>query len=98
VKPETAAFLAKSHECLAKADGMLAPWPDARLVKDEPVITVEMRAFLGRTYNLKAIADYETGQTGPDSKVTTARATEAIVDARRFVAAVAALIPEGTAP
>jgi uncharacterized protein (UPF0332 family) len=131
VKPETAAFLAKSHECLAKADGMLAQWPDeagraaylagfhaaqalifelqgrspkthngvqgqfARLVKDEPAISLEMRAFLGRTYNLKAIADYETG---PGSKVTTARATEAIVDARRFVAAVAALIPEGTAP
>jgi len=28
MKPETAAFLAKSHECLAKADGRLAQWPD----------------------------------------------------------------------
>lgn len=66
----------------------------ARLVKDKPAITVEMRAFLGRTYNLKAIADYETA---PDFKVTTAQATEAIVDASQFVAAVAALLPEGTA-
>jgi uncharacterized protein (UPF0332 family) len=30
----------------------------ARLVKDEPRFDVELRAFLPRTYNLKAIADY----------------------------------------
>lgn len=28
MKPETAAFLDKARECLAKADGMLANWPD----------------------------------------------------------------------
>jgi hypothetical protein len=28
VKPETAAFLGKAPEALAKADGMLARWPD----------------------------------------------------------------------
>ena len=33
----------------------------ARLVKDDPRVDGQLRAFLGRTYNLKAIADYETG-------------------------------------
>jgi uncharacterized protein (UPF0332 family) len=33
----------------------------ARLVKDDPRFDMELRAFLPRTYNLKAIADYETG-------------------------------------
>ncbi len=28
MKPETAAFLVKARECLAKADGMLGNWPD----------------------------------------------------------------------
>ncbi len=28
MSPEAAAFLAKAHECLAKADGMLDRWPD----------------------------------------------------------------------
>lgn len=32
-----------------------------RLVKDEPRVDADLRAFLGRTYSLKAIADYETG-------------------------------------
>ena len=37
-----------------------------RLTKDEPRFDLELRAFLGRAYNLKAIADYETG---PGSRV-----------------------------
>ena len=36
----------------------------ARLVKDDPSFDVDLRAFLGRTYSLKAIADYEAG-AGP---------------------------------
>jgi uncharacterized protein (UPF0332 family) len=32
-----------------------------RLVKDDTRIDDELRAFLGFAYNLKAIADYETG-------------------------------------
>ena len=131
MKPETAAFLTKSRECLEKADGMLAQWPDeagreaylagfhavqallfetrgrspkthsgvqtqfARLVRDEPTITSEMRAFLGRAYNLKAIADYETG---PGAKVTPTQATEAIAAARRFVRVIVELIPPGAEP
>jgi uncharacterized protein (UPF0332 family) len=67
----------------------------ARLVRDEPAIDREMRAFLGRSYNLKVVADYETG---PGSKVTAAQATEAIAAADRFVAAVVALIADTSAP
>jgi uncharacterized protein (UPF0332 family) len=62
----------------------------ARLVKGEPTVDQAVRAFLGRTYNLKAIADYETG---PGSKVTPTQATEAITAARQFVAAIVGLIP-----
>ncbi len=98
MKPESAAFLAKSREFLGKAPGMLDhQWPDeagraaylaglhaaqalifestgkvvkshrgvhrelGRLTKHEPRFDTELRAFLGRAYNLKAIADYETG-------------------------------------
>jgi hypothetical protein len=32
-----------------------------RLLKDEPRFDFELNAFLARAYNLKAIADYETG-------------------------------------
>lgn len=67
----------------------------AFLVKNEPMIDRDLRAFLGRTYNLKAIADYETG---PGSKVSTAQATEAIAAARSFVAAIVGLLPVIPAP
>jgi uncharacterized protein (UPF0332 family) len=59
-----------------------------RLVKDEPSVDPELRAFLGRTYNLKVIADYETG---PGSQVSAEAARDAIETARRFVACVAGL-------
>ena len=61
----------------------------ARLVKDEPNFGVDLRAFLGRAYNLKAIADYEAGA---GTEVTQAQALEAITDARRFVTVVEGLI------
>jgi len=67
----------------------------ALLVRDEPVIDRDLRAFLGRAYNLKAIADYETG---PGAKVSTTQATEAIAAARGFVAAIVGLIPVTPAP
>jgi uncharacterized protein (UPF0332 family) len=38
-----------------------------RLTKDDPRVDGEMRLFLSRSYNLKAIADYETG---PGSEVS----------------------------
>jgi uncharacterized protein (UPF0332 family) len=60
-----------------------------RLTKDDPRLDTELRAFLGRTYNLKAIADYETG---PGSEVSPEQATDAIETAKRFVAKMVELI------
>jgi uncharacterized protein (UPF0332 family) len=128
VKPQSAAFLGKSREFLAKAQDLLDAhhWPDeagraaylaglhaaqalifestgqaikrhsgvqrefARLVKDDPRFDVQLRAFLPRAYNLKAIADYDTC---PGSRVSPESAREAIQTARRFVDCVAGLIP-----
>jgi uncharacterized protein (UPF0332 family) len=132
MKPESTAFLEKSHELLAQAEAMLnigliepagrtaylAGFHAAqalifekqervlkthsgvqsefgRLVKEDPRIGLDLRAFLGRTYQLKTIADYETGA---GSKVTAAQATEAIAAARRFIAAIASLIADNGEP
>jgi uncharacterized protein (UPF0332 family) len=125
MKLETEAFLRKSRECLAKAEGMLPSWPDeagreayltglhaaqslifertgnvmkrhrgvqrelGRLTKDDPRFDIDLRAFLGRTYNLKAIADYETG---PGSEVTSEQAQQAIETATRFIACIETLL------
>jgi uncharacterized protein (UPF0332 family) len=62
----------------------------ARLVKSEPSIDPELRAFLPRTYNLKAIADYETG---PGSTISAESARAAVQTARRFVKHIIDLIP-----
>ena len=43
----------------------------------------KLPAFLLRAYNLKAVADYETG---PDSEIPPQRAVTAAEDADRFVA------------
>jgi uncharacterized protein (UPF0332 family) len=59
----------------------------ARLARHEAAIDVELRAFLGRAFNLKTIADYETG-----SIVTHSQAEEAIATARRLVDAIEALM------
>jgi uncharacterized protein (UPF0332 family) len=64
------------------------------LTKDEPAFYREVRAFLSKTYNLKAIADYETG---PGAKVTRQQAARAIEAARLFVSTVVALIDDDTA-
>jgi uncharacterized protein (UPF0332 family) len=60
-----------------------------RLVKDDPRVDDQIRAFLGRTYNLKAIADYVTG---PGSHISAEMAREALDNALRFIDAVAALL------
>jgi hypothetical protein len=49
----------------------------------------ELRLLLSRTYDLKAIADYDTG---PDSEISAAQATEAVNSAKRFVAHFADLL------
>lgn len=61
-----------------------------RLVKDDPRADVELRSFLGRSYQLKAIADYEIG---PGSKVSAETARTTLQIARRFVECVTSLLP-----
>lgn len=61
-----------------------------RLVKDDPCFDMDLRAFLPRAYNLKAIPDYETG---PGAQVSAERARGAIQMACRFVGCVARLLP-----
>lgn len=53
-----------------------------RLTKDDPRLDAQLRAFLSKTYNLKAVADYETG---PGAEISAERATIAVEQARRFV-------------
>ncbi len=60
-----------------------------RLTKDEPRFDLELRTFLGRTYDLKAMADYETT---PGSEVTVELAQQAIATAERFIACVEAVL------
>ena len=57
----------------------------ARLAKDDSQLDAALPRFLQRGYNLKAVADYETG---PDSVVATERATAAIEGAHDFVVAI----------
>lgn len=61
----------------------------ARLAKAEDRFDAELRAFLGRAYQLKSIADYDTG---PSAQVTLAQASQAIATAQRFIGTIALLI------
>ena len=78
---ETTGTVIKAHRGVQREVG--------RLTKDNPHFDTELRAFLGRTYNLKAIADYETG---PGSKVSPERAAATIEVSKRFVAKIAELL------
>ena len=60
-----------------------------RQIRGDTRVDGDLRAFLGFAYNLKAIADY---QTGPGSDVSPELAAEAIESAARFVAKMAELI------
>jgi uncharacterized protein (UPF0332 family) len=84
---ETSGEIAKSHKRVQSEFG--------RLTKDDPRFDMELRAFLGRAYNLKAIADYETG---PGSRVSAESASAAIRTARRFVECVTNLLPANGRP
>ncbi len=59
-----------------------------RLAMGEPSIDQSYPKFLSYAYNLKAVADYETG---PDSDIPIERTKEAIETAGRFVACIAAV-------
>lgn len=78
---ETTGKLVKSHRGVQRELG--------RLTKDDPRVDMELRAFLGRTYQLKAIADYELG---PGSTVSPEMAAEAIETSKRFMAQMIELI------
>jgi len=60
-----------------------------RLTKDDRRVEPEQRTFLGRTYNLKSIADYETG---PSAEVSSEQAAEAVRTSKRFVAKMIELV------
>jgi uncharacterized protein (UPF0332 family) len=66
-----------------------------RLTKDDPRVDGELRTFLSRAYNLKAIADYETE---PGSTVSAERATAAVEAGKRFVARFAGLVTNSGPP
>jgi uncharacterized protein (UPF0332 family) len=61
----------------------------ARLTVNEPRIDMELRRFLPRAYDLKAICDYELG---PDAVVPREKAEAAVETAARFVDCVATLL------
>lgn len=60
-----------------------------RLARDETSIDKSFPAFLSQAYNLKAVADYETG---PDAVVPLERSAAAIETAGRFIDCIAGLI------
>jgi uncharacterized protein (UPF0332 family) len=64
------------------------------LTRGDTRVDIELRAFLGRSYNLKAIADYETG---PGSVVTPERVETALSTAIRFVDVVTELLNDADA-
>jgi uncharacterized protein (UPF0332 family) len=65
----------------------------ARLAHIEPSIDDELRRFLPRTYDLKAVCDYELG---PDAVVPHEQAEAAIRDAVRFIGCITALLAAET--
>jgi hypothetical protein len=62
-----------------------------RLTKDAPDFDPGVRVFLSQSYNLKAIADYETG---PGSEISPERARDAAESAKQYVAYLASLLSE----
>lgn len=62
-----------------------------RLTRDDARFTDDLRSFLARSYNLKAIADYETG---PGSHVSRESASKALQEAEHFVSMISALISD----
>jgi uncharacterized protein (UPF0332 family) len=60
--------------------------------RDDRQPDVELRGFLRRAYNLKAVADYETGS---GIEITRDQAERAMRSAARFVDCVTALLEPG---
>ena len=77
----------KTHRTVKTHKGVHAEF--LRLTKNDQNLPSEVRVFLSHAYNLKAIADYETG---PGAEVTADQATQAVLQAKRFVAHLTALL------
>jgi uncharacterized protein (UPF0332 family) len=60
-----------------------------RLTKDERRFRDDLRRFLSRAYNLKAVADYESG---PDSGVPEHESRAALATAAEFLAGIDTLL------
>ena len=60
-----------------------------RLTRDDGRLEADLRVFLSRSYNLKAIADYETD---PETAVTQERAADAIATGHRFMTSIGNII------
>lgn len=58
-----------------------------RLSRTDQAISAELRQFLSQAYNLKSIADYETGL---EAKITRERATHALQQAAAFIQVISA--------
>lgn len=58
-----------------------------RLSRTDQAISAELRQFLSQAYNLKSIADYETGL---EAKITRERATHALQQAAAFIQVITA--------
>jgi uncharacterized protein (UPF0332 family) len=79
------ALIFERHGAIAKTHaGVHALF--AEIVRGETGLDGEIRGFLSRGYNLKALADYEAD---PGAAVTPARAERAILEAQRFLDALA---------
>jgi uncharacterized protein (UPF0332 family) len=60
-----------------------------KLTRDDLRVDGDLRGFLSRAYNLKALADYETGS---DATLSDERAAAAVETGKRFIAHFAGLI------
>jgi hypothetical protein len=65
------------------------------LIKDDPRFDADLRSFLGRSDNLKAVADYETG---PGSEISPERAADAMRTAGRLVEVIVGVLSANGAP
>lgn len=61
----------------------------AKLTRHEPRLTVDLRRFLAEAYNLKTVADYETG---PHAAIPVDRASAAADTAERLIACIEELL------
>jgi uncharacterized protein (UPF0332 family) len=80
---ERTAKISKTHEGVNREFN--------RLTRGERRIDAELRRFLPRAYDLKAVADYEAG---PDAVVPRERAEAAIATGARFVECIASLLEQ----